>query len=375
MILHKKHMKKIRILQLLPTDDLGVTDLAYTIADAFKDEPFDITTAFFHTTKAHQGNTHFKDFNFQKSDTAGLRLKASWTVLKYCRKERFDVVITHRFKPLHMMLLINLYLKIPVCISVIHGFGDFKHPSRRFTLNRLWNDKWHFVGVSESVSNYLKRTLNRLHSNIHTINNCTDVNSQINSLQSKQQSRQQLGLKEDAFVFGTIGRLVPLKGHINLIKAFEICLQQRPDSQLIIIGEGRERQNLENYIADQNLKDHVILAGHIEAASTRLKAFDVFVLPSLNEGFGLVLLEAMAAKLPIIASNTGGVPHVLGKLGSLISPIDSHQAIAGAMLKHLEMTSDEREIIGQQLNKRLIEKFNISAFQNSYRALVASNIK
>jgi glycosyltransferase involved in cell wall biosynthesis len=349
--------------------------LAYTIADAFKDDPYDITTAFFHTSKAHQGNTHFKDFNFQKSGTSGLRLKASWTVLKYCRKERFDVVITHRFKPLYMMLLINLYLKIPLCISVIHGFGDFKRPSRQFMLNRLWNNKWHFVGVSESVSNYLKRTLDRLHSNIHTINNCTDVNSLTNSLQSKQQSRELLGLKQDAFVFGTIGRLVPLKGHINLIKAFEIIIKKRPECQLIIIGEGRERQNLENYIADKNLKDHVILAGHIEAASTRLKAFDVFVLPSLNEGFGLVLLEAMVAKLPVIASNTGGVPHVLGKLGSLVSPIDNRQAIASAMLEHLEMTSDEREVIGQQLNKRLIEKFNISAFQEAYRTLVSSNIK
>ncbi len=367
-------MKKIRILQLLPTDDLGVTDLAYTIADAFKDEPYDITTAFFRTSKAHQGNTHFKDFNFQKSDTGGLRLKASWSVFKYCQKEQFDVVISHRFKPLHMMLLINLCLKIPLCISIIHGFGDFKHPSRRFTLNRLWNNKWHFVGVSESVSNYLKRTLNRLHSNVHTINNCIDVNLLTNSLQSKQQSRQQLGLKDDAFVFGTIGRLVPLKGHINLIKAFEICLKQYPDSQLVIIGEGRDRQNLENYIADQNLKDHVLLAGHIDAASTRLKALDVFVLPSLNEGFGLVLLEAMAAKLPIIASNTGGIPHVLGKLGRLISPIDSHQAIAAAMLEHQEMNPEERELIGQELNKRLIEEFDISAFQDAYRALVASNI-
>lgn len=368
-------MKKIRILQLLPTDDLGVTNLAYAIADAFKDKPYEITTAFFHASKAHKATTDFKYFNFQKSDTKGLRISASWAVFKYCQKEEFDIVITHRFKPLHMMLLINLYLKIPICISVIHGFGDFKRSSRKFFLNRLWNKKWHFVAVSESVSNYLHRTLKLSPPSIHTINNCIDINSITNSLLSEEQSKKQLGLKKNAFVFGTIGRLVPIKGHINLIKAFEITLKQHPANQLIIIGEGRERQNIENHIAKHNLEDQVILAGHIDAASTRLKALDVFVLPSLSEGFGLVLLEAMAAKIPIIASHTGGIPHVLGNLGTLVSPINSHHVIAAAMLKYQKMTANDRELLGQQLNKRLIKKFGLLAFQDSYRALVESSIK
>jgi len=365
--------KKIRILQLIISDDPGILDLTREIAQTFKDEPYEITTAFLHATQHLADYSTAFSFHLKKSDLKGLRLKALWQLYRYCRQEKFNVVITHRFKPLHLMLTLNNFLNIPVCISVIHGFDEFKRRYRKRCVASGWSKHWHFVAVSEPVSAYLKRTLKLEASDITTIHNAVNVEQLTGSLKTKPQSRKALGLNQDAFVFGTIGRLVPLKGHLTLIKAFQATLIEYPHNQLVIIGDGRERATLEQYIVDHQLTHAVKLSGHINAASSLLKAMDVFVLPSLKEGFGLVLLEAMAAKLPVIASNTGGIPYVLGELGQLITPIDEPQAYATSMLEHL--SGDQKRVqSGEQLNRRLYDKFDTHHFQQSWQKLVAEQL-
>lgn len=361
--------KKIRILQLIISDDPGILDLTREISKAFSKAPYEITNAFLHQTKHLADYDKALSFHFKKTDLNGLRLKALWRLYRYCRQEKFDVVITHRFKPLHIMLTLNRFLNIPTCISVIHGFDEFKRGYRRRSIALGWSKHWHFVAVSEPVSAYLKRVLKLEAADISIIHNAIDAQQLTASLKTKSQSKRVLNLNEDAFVFGTIGRLVPLKGHLVLIKAFEMTLDQYPHSQLVIIGEGRERPVLKQYIADHGLTQSVKLSGHIDDAASLLKSMDVFILPSLKEGFGLVLLEAMAAKIPIIASNTGGIPYVLGKLGRLIAPIDEPKAYATAMLQHL---SGDKEIAqnSERLNKRLYDKFDIHHFQKSWQQLV-----
>jgi len=365
----------IKILQLTTSEDPGILDLTREIAKTFKDQPYEITTAFLHPTKNLTDYNKAFSFQLKKSDLKGLRFKALWQLYRYCRQESFDVVITHRFKPLHLMLTLNKFLNIPVCISVIHGFDEFKRRYRKRCVTLGLSKHWHFVGVSEPVSSYLKKTLKLESCNISTIHNAIDVQKLSASFKTKEQSRALLGLNKATFIFGTIGRLVPLKGHLNLIKAFEITLNQQPNSQLLIIGGGREETTLKQYIKDHELNQSVKLSGHIDYAASLLKALNVFVLPSLKEGFGLVLLEAMAAKLPIIASNTGGVPSVLGSLGQLVTPIDQPQAYADAMLEQFSKTPSIILSEAELLNKRLHEKFDISHFQQAWRNLVTKQLK
>jgi glycosyltransferase involved in cell wall biosynthesis len=366
--------KKVRILQLIISDDPGILDLTREIAQTFKDEPYEITTAFLHATQHLADYSTAFSFHLKKSDLKGLRLKALWRLYRYCRQEKFNVVITHRFKPLHLMLTLNNFLNVPVCISVIHGFDEFKRRYRKRCVASGWSKHWHFVAVSEPVSAYLKRTLKLEANDISTIHNAVDVQRLTDSLKTKQHSRKLLGLENGTFVFGTIGRLVPLKGHLTLIKAFQITLEQYPQSQLLIIGGGREEAMLKQYINEQGLSQSVKLAGHIDDAASLLKALNVFVLPSLKEGFGLVLLEAMAAKLPIIASNTGGIPYVLKDLGQLIAPIDQPQAYAAAMLEQLSMNQAASLNGAKLLNKRLHDKFDISSFQQAWRKLLTERL-
>ena len=98
--------KKVKILQLLPTDSLGIDGLSKHITSAFREKHYDITTAYLYTPTHPVIAENVISFNFKKSDTKGLRLKALWQIFSFCRKEKFDVIITHRFKPLHMMLIL-----------------------------------------------------------------------------------------------------------------------------------------------------------------------------------------------------------------------------------------------------------------------------
>lgn len=360
-----------KILQILPSDSPGIQQLANSIKNSFPAKNFKITTAYLNPIDNKNFSPEAKYFNFNKKETKGLRIKALWQIFKYCHKEQFDIIITHRFKPLYLMLIISRFLKRPRYISVIHGFDDFSRGYRRLVLKLFWSKQWQFVAISDPVANYLIRICSDLDSSqITTIHNAVNVSALTKSLKTKQQSRAAIGLNNQTLTFGTIGRLIPLKGHILLIKAFEIVLQELPDCHLVIIGEGRSRPELESYLIAHNLQAHVTLTGHIDNAADYLKAFDIFVLPSLKEGFGMVLLEAMAAKLPIVASHTGGIPYVLGELGELAPPKDYPQALASMMLKLARITPEEREKEGEALYNRLLNQFDEPIYQKKWLTII-----
>lgn len=125
----------------------------------------------------------------------------------------------------------------------------------------------------------------------------------------------------------TVAVLSPIKNIETLIEAFARIYKQFPDFKLVIAGEGPSRENLKFKIKNQKLEDAVILTGRLSLSEVReaMKDCYVFVLPSLNEGFGRVLIEAMALSKPVIASNVGGIPEIVkdGENGFLIEPKDT----------------------------------------------------
>ena len=123
---------------------------------------------------------------------------------------------------------------------------------------------------------------------------------------SRQEARQKLNLSSEEFIVGTIANFYKTKGLKYLIEAASKINDE--NIKFVIIGDGRERKNLEAQIEKWDLKEKVILVGRKKDAYQHIKAFDVFVLPSVKEGFPWVLLEAMAARIPIITTNAGATP-------------------------------------------------------------------
>ncbi len=370
-------MNKKKILQILPADDIGIGLIRKEISLSLPASEYEVTLVFLTGSLQSELNDNEKSilFSFTKSEIKGPSFKVLRKLYIFLKKENFDVVITHRFKAFQLIQKLNKIIKIPRCISVTHGFGDFKRFSRRISLYLYTDDKWLFVGVSESVSSYLKSLNNgAISKQVITINNAINCAAKIPRILSTISSRQQLSIPSDAFVFGTVGRLVSSKGQYDLLQAFHLIHHTIPNSMLIIIGEGPNENKLKQYIHDHNLHKSIFLLGSVPEAYRYIRAFDTFILPSHKEGFGLVLVEAMAAKLPIIATNTGGISAVVGEHGKLVPP-QNIKLLAEAMKHYSELDNDERATIGNNLHLRLLKYFDINLFHEKYRALIGSSIK
>jgi glycosyltransferase involved in cell wall biosynthesis len=133
-------------------------------------------------------------------------------------------------------------------------------------------------------------------------------------------------------VIGTVGRLTSIKGHQHLIDAVPEILRRCPAAHVVLVGDGELRQALAERTHRLGVDSHVIFTGYREDISALIAGMDVFVLPSLNEGMGRVLIMAMALGKPIVASRVGGVPELLGQgeAGLLVPPADS-RALADAI--------------------------------------------
>lgn len=130
------------------------------------------------------------------------------------------------------------------------------------------------------------------------------------------------------YVIGTIANFYPTKGIKYLIKAAE-QFKNRDDLAFIVLGDGTERKLYEEQIAQFGLQNKVFLVGQIKDGYKYLSAFDIFVLPSVKEGFPWALIEAMAAKLPVIATRVGAVPEIIedGKNGFIIETRNTEQMV------------------------------------------------
>jgi len=125
-----------------------------------------------------------------------------------------------------------------------------------------------------------------------------------------QELRTRLGLPERAQVILCVGRFSPEKGHLDLLRAVAMLNQAHP-FRLVLVGDGAERSSLEREIVRLGLQGRVILAGHQPDVNAYYAMADVLALPSHSEGSPNVLLEAMAAGLPVVATAVGGVPEIV----------------------------------------------------------------
>ena len=130
-----------------------------------------------------------------------------------------------------------------------------------------------------------------------------------------------------------MGRLTPVKGQRYLLEAAAKVVRQRPDTLFVFLGDGELLTELTEMASVLGIKDHVKFLGWRPEVADVMSTFDIFVLPSLNEGMGKVLVEAMAMGKPIIASNVGGIPDLVthGLNGLLVPPADA-DAMADAIV-------------------------------------------
>lgn len=171
---------------------------------------------------------------------------------------------------------------------------------------------------------------------------------------------------KDGFVIGTIARLSEEKGLIHLITALQILSRQNAAMKAVVIGEGPQRHSLEAMVKDAGLSGKILFAGYRDYAYNYLPHFSVFVLPSLTEGLPITILEAMQAKIPIVASRVGGIPAVLenGKTGILVEP-GNPNALADAIIR---VWSDPQGLLemGKRARETALTKYSSRRMAEDY---------
>ena len=139
-------------------------------------------------------------------------------------------------------------------------------------------------------------------------------------------------ISDTSFLIGTIGEWTANKNYAALIEAARTVVNKNPDARFVLFGWGEQKQLLADRIRQHNLTRHVFLIEGITDAARYLKAFDVFILPSLKEGLPYVLLEAQCAGVPIVATAVGGIPEIVNETNGILVPPARHDLLAEAIL-------------------------------------------
>lgn len=244
------------------------------------------------------------------------------SLMRWIHRQEIDLVHTHGSRANLLGRIGAKFLKLPNVTTVHSSLAhDYLSPwSARLAigLDRLTLPLTSgIITVSEYLANEVASRGGR---RLKTIYNGQAPIPLVNTSALRNQFRNQWRIPYDALVLGTIGRLHPTKGQLFLIEAATQLIKRFPKLHLLIIGDGPLRPNLESELQKTSLP--YTLTGNLPRAYEALPAMDLFVLPSMSEGMGLVLLEAMQMGVPIVASAVGGIPEVIrsGKDGLLVEP-------------------------------------------------------
>lgn len=193
----------------------------------------------------------------------------------------------------------------------------------------IWTAKWKdtIICVYPGDAAMAKRVGIQPRKQLLGIPNGIDIQDFRKELLPREVARQTLSLSPKELVFGTIANFFPPKNLPTYMEACAHVVRQLPEARFVIIGDGREREAIEQKIKVLHIEKNVWLPGAMEHASSLLEAFDVFVLPSSKEGMSFALLEAMAAGLPCVATKVGAAAYMLedGRCGWLSSDQDTSQ--------------------------------------------------
>lgn len=293
-----------------------------------------------------------------KQETSPAIIASMFKLSALIKKRKIDFVHSNSRTTQVLGCLLNRFWGVPH-ISTCHGF--FK---RRFfrKVFPCWGQK--VIAISEPVKEHLIKDFKVDEKNIVLIHNGIDVDkSRIlacpvgrQNPESRMEIKKSLGLGEGPVV-GIVARLSDVKGHTYLIEAMSNVLEKIPDAQLLIVGEGKMKEDLVKLVKSLEIEKNVFFIAEVNDTKDVLSVMDLFVMPSLKEGLGLSLMEAMAFGLCVIGTEVGGIKSLIqdGYSGLLARPKDSEQ-LSRAILGLLQ-DEQKRKSLGKNAQTFIYRNF------------------
>ncbi len=293
------------------------------------------------------------------------------------KENKIDVIHTHHLGPLIYGFPAALIVGIKNIIHSEHSYIYLANNKKLFFIAKyLFKNVNKVVGVCADVTNFIKNKMKINPSKAIIIHNGIDIDqySKYDELQNNNK-RDELGIEANSFVVGTVGRLDPIKNHKGLLNAFKTVLAIIPHAKLVIVGDGELKKELETLSGELKLNDSIKFLGMRKDIPEILKIMDVFVLPSFSEGLSIALLEAMASKKPIIASNVDGNKNILqNNINSILINPNKIEEITDAIINLSKDEKRRQELIKKSYNL-VKEKYSLSTMTDAYQEHYKKGLK
>ncbi|MBN1871087.1 MAG: DUF3473 domain-containing protein [Candidatus Omnitrophica bacterium] len=282
------------------------------------------------------------------------------------KKEKMQIIHTHGYKGSFYGLIVSKIAKVPI-VTTLHGWTGEDRKVRFYDWldKRLLKRMDHVVSVSPQIYQHVQKMVIN-NGKVSFVPNSVDMD-RFNPNTRERDIRKEFGLGK-AFVIGAVGRLSVEKGHKYLLEAFRRICNVQQNVKLLIVGDGEENAYLKQRAREMRMEDNVVFAGFQKEMVPIYKSMDIFVLPSLKEGIPISLLEAMSMKVPVIASDVGGVSYVISNDdGILVRPRSSDE------LKEAIFTLMNKKGLRDKLTRNAYNnvkrRFSQSQFYRNYKKI------
>jgi len=305
------------------------------------------------------------------------RFSILFKLVRILKEQNVDIIHCHAHKSTVYGTVAAVLAKTPVVMAHVHGLGRSRNFRRKLMNFLLFKKINRIVPVAESVrEDVLKNYWSVPEEKISVLENSIDYGRFADVSISKEDAKRILGLPSDAFVFGTIGRLAPTKGLLYLIEAFPKVKEQKPSAHLVLFGDGPCRAEIEQQASNMSCRDSIHFLGHRDNIEQLLRGMDVFVLSSVAEGMPRAILEVMAAGIPCIATEVGGIPEIISgnNVGVLVPPKDS-EALAEAMINIANIPDEKLEKQVLKAQNRVRRFYSHQVVREKVRKLYESELK
>ena len=303
-------------------------------------------------------------------------LRALGELVRLIRAERPQLVHTHMSKAGVLGRIAARWCGVPVVIHTPHGHVFHSYSSRSKTALFIWAERWcarwcrRLITLTEHCKqDHLDFGIAPIEKFV-TIHSGVDFAPFLAARGKREETRRSLDISEGTVVIGTVGRLVPIKGQCYLLEAFA-RLRDVMDLPLLLmlVGDGELHDQLTAQAKALGIENNTRFLGLRKDVPELLTAMDVFALPSLNEGMGRVLVEAMALELPIVASRVGGIPDVVieGETGLLVE--SANPAELASALKRLVESPEEARRLARAGRAHAVPGFGVESMVDQISAL------
>jgi glycosyltransferase involved in cell wall biosynthesis len=295
--------------------------------------------------------------------------------VRFVRKQRFDLIHSHGYRADAFAFAVSKLFGLPI-VSTAHGFISTDHRLRFYNALdvRVLRFFTRVIAVSATMKDDLVASGVDAR-RVDVVTNAVENPATAERDSSRRQTRSTLGIGEDEVVFGFVGRLSEEKGLDHLLQsAVRLSAESRP-IRLLIVGEGPLKDGLMRAARERGLSTKVDFVGFQSDTARWYAAMDAFVLPSLTEGTPMALLEAMAHRLPVVASAVGGVPAVVshGENGLLVPPADE-AALVDAM-RCLMTDASLREKLSERAIQSIRRAYGVDTWIRQVREVYTKTLQ